>query len=103
MKLLGWYDDVVLWPQCHVHHRSHHHVLYMHDAKLDFGRCMHAKQNAGTRNLSSCMNFMKISNQIGRAYGANIIWHVTIYTPLFAKFDAIFEQMPGELMVHKSS
>ena len=49
MKLLGWYDDVVLWPQCHVHHRSHHHVLYMHDAKLDFGRCMLNKIYAGPK------------------------------------------------------
>ena len=64
---------------------------------------MHAKQNAGTLNLSSCMNVLKISNKNRQGMGgANIVWHVTMQI-LFAKFEAIFEQMPGELMVHKST
>ena len=44
----------------------------------------------------------KFQTKIGNAYRANIIWHATMHS-LFAIFDAIFEQMPGELMVHKSS
>ena len=61
---------------------------------------MHAKQNAGTLNLSSCMNFMKISNQIGREYRANIIWHVTMHS-LFAKFEAILNKRSEERRVGK--
>ena len=63
---------------------------------------VHAKQNAGTLNLSSCMNFVKISNQNRQCISCK--HYLTCdYAQLFAKFDAIFEQMPGELMVHKSS
>ena len=62
---------------------------------------MHAKQNVGTLNLSSCMNVLKISNKNRQGMVVQTSFGMWLCT--FDKFEAIFEQMPGELMVHKSS
>ena len=60
-----WGPNGVLWSQCDV--PFHHHVL-QHDANGNFGtidRCFNIMQPL---NLSFCMNFLKISNEIVRAW-----------------------------------
>ena len=65
LRLSEWRCFVVtMWDV-----QSHHHVIYMILIKMDFGRRTYASQNQKEiLYLSFCMNFLKNSNQIGRAW-----------------------------------
>ena len=87
----------ILWSQCNV--PSRRHVLYMMLKRILIQIQMHASQINGTLNLSfACMIFLKISNQIGRAWCKS--FHMCDCVHPCAKFEVILTML-GELMVGK--